>query len=213
MTVPLLILGSGTFATETLDVAEAAGGFEPRGFVNSLERPAAGATHEGLPVFWVDEMPFTPSECVLVAGIVTTRRRAYIETMAARGYRFTSVIHPSAVISRRSRVGEGCVINAGVIVSSRTTLEDHVILNRGSLVGHDNHLGAFSTIGPGAVLAGGVSIGIGAYVGVGAVIRDHRAIGAESVVGAGAVVVDEVPPNVMVAGLPARIVRTAVKGL
>ena len=100
MTKPLLILGSGSYALKTLDIAEMACGFEPLGFVNSLEQPKAGAEHGGLPVFWIDDVPFGPEDCYLVAGIVTTRRRDLIETMLARGYRFVSVIHPSAVISR-----------------------------------------------------------------------------------------------------------------
>ena len=40
--LPLLILGAGSFAVETLDIVEAGGGIEVLGFVNSLERPAPG---------------------------------------------------------------------------------------------------------------------------------------------------------------------------
>jgi UDP-perosamine 4-acetyltransferase len=210
---PLLILGSGTFALETLDIAEMAGGFAPLGFVNSLEHPAPGARHSGLPVFWIDDAPFRPEDCYLVAGIVSTRRREMIETMQARGYRFVSVIHPAAVISRRSTIGDGCVINAGVVVSQNTAIGANVILNRGSLIGHDNRIGPFCTIGPGTNIAGGVEIGAGAYIGAGAVILDHLSVGSEAVVSGGAVVAKPVPPNVLVVGVPARVIKRGVKGL
>ena len=213
MAKPLLILGSSTFALETLDIAEAAGGFIPVGFVNSVERPTPDARHAGLPVFWVDDVPFRPEACSLVAGIVSTRRRELIETMQSRGYRFLSVIHPSAVISRRSTIADGCVINAGVVVSQNTTVDAHVILNRGALIGHDNRIGPFCTIGPGANIAGAVEIGPGAYIGVGAIIRDHLIIGAGAIVGAGAVVVKPVPANALVVGFPARVAQTDVKEL
>ena len=213
MASPLLILGSGTFALETLDIAETAGGFKPVGFVNSLERLKPGARHAGLPVFWVDDIPFQPEDCHLVAGIVSTRRRELVEMMQARGYRFVSVIHPAAVISSRSTIGDGCVINAGVVVSQNTTVDAHVILNRGSLVGHDNRIGSFCTVGPGANIAGAVEIGHGAYIGVGAIIRDHLRVGAGSIVGAGAVVVKPVPANALVVGFPARVAKSSVKGL
>jgi sugar O-acyltransferase (sialic acid O-acetyltransferase NeuD family) len=163
---PPLILGAGSIALETLEIADASGGFEPLRFVNSLERPAPGATHAGLPVFWVDELPYGPADCWLVAGIVSTRRRSFVETMARRGYRFASVVHPSAVISRRAQMGEGCVIHAGVIVSSNTRLEANVIVNRGCLIGHDNLFHSFCTLAPGANVAGGVEIGTGAYIGL-----------------------------------------------
>jgi len=210
---PLLILGSGTFALETLDIAETAGGFEPVGFVNSLERPKPGAQHAGLPVFWASEIPFQPGDCHVVAGIVSTRRRELIEMMQDRGYRFVSVVHPSAIISSRAMIGEGCVINAGVVVSHNTTVDAHVILNRGSLIGHDNRIGPFCTIGPGANIAGVVEIGAGAYIGAGAIIRDHLGVGAGSIVGAGAVVVKPVPAHALVIGLPARVTRTDAQGL
>lgn len=209
----LLILGAGSFAMETLDIAEAAGGFEPLGFVNSLEHPEPGTTHAGLPVFFIDDVPVAPDACVLAAGIVSTTRRSFVETMLARGYRFASVVHPSASISPRATVKDGCIVNAGVVVSSNTVIESHVVLNRGCLVGHDNHIGPYCTIGPGANLAGAVEIGAGAYIGLGAVIRDHLSIGAEAVVGAGAVVVSPVAANVLVAGVPARVVRSGVKGM
>jgi sugar O-acyltransferase (sialic acid O-acetyltransferase NeuD family) len=210
---PLLILGAGSFALETLDIAETSGGFEPLGFVNSLEQPGPGATLAGLPVFWIEAVPFDPADCWVVCGIISTRRRDFVETMAGRGYRLASVVHPSAILSRRSQVGEGCVVNAGVIVSSNTCLEDNVIVNRGCLIGHDNLIRSFCTLGPGANVAGAVEIGAGAYIGLGAVIRDHITIGAEAVVGAGAVVVKSVPANVLVTGIPAQISKTQVKGL
>ena len=213
MTKPLLILGSSTFALETLDIAEMAGGFAPLGFVNSLEHPSRDARHAGLPVFWIDDTPFQPDDCYLVAGIVSTRRREMIETMLARGYRFASVIHPAAVISRRTTIGDGCVINAGVVVSHNTRVDAHVILNRGALIGHDNHIGPFCTVGPGANIAGGCEIGPAAYIGGGVVIRDHLSVGSEAVVGAGAVVVKPVAANTLVVGFPARVIKTGVKGL
>lgn len=210
---PLLILGSGTFAVETLDIAEAAGGFAPLGFVNSVERPAPGAMHADLPVFWVDDVPFAPDDCALVAGIVSTQRRAFVEQMTQRGYRFVTVAHPSAVISRRAQVLAGSVINAGAIIAQNAVIGEHVIVNRGALIGHDIRLASFCTVGPGANIAGGVTVGEGAYIGVGAVVRDHVDIGAGAIVGAGAVVVKSVPPGVLVLGMPAQIVKTNVKGL
>jgi sugar O-acyltransferase (sialic acid O-acetyltransferase NeuD family) len=213
MTQPLIILGAGTFALETLDIAETAGGFEPLAFAVSLERPAPGAQLAGLPIYFAADLPFSPADCALVAGIASTHRRAFIETMLARGYTFTSVIHPSASISKRSTVGTGCVIHPGVIIASNTIIADHVILNRGSLIGHDNHINSFVTVGPGANLAGGLAVGEGTYIGVGAVIRDHLSIGSESLVAAGAVVVKSVAANTQVGGLPAQVMKTGVKGL
>jgi sugar O-acyltransferase (sialic acid O-acetyltransferase NeuD family) len=210
----LLILGGGEFAVDALDIAETAGTFEPLGFVVSLARPQAGYRHAGLPVFWFDELPHAAGECALVAAVGNTiERRTFVQVMQARGYPFASLIHPAAVVSRRAVIGEGSVVHAGAVVSSNSVLAPHVIVNRGALIGHDVRVGPFATIGPGVNVAGAVTIGTCAYLGIGATISDHLSVGDESVVGAGAVVTRPVPPNVMVAGIPARIVRTGVAGL
>ena len=209
----LVILGDGTFAIEALDVAEAMGGWRPVGFVNSVSRQAAGRQHADLPVFWVDDLPFGPDEVLLVAGLVSTKRRSLIETVSARGYRFATLAHPSAVISRRARLCPGAFIGAQAVVGANTTVGPHVVVNRGALIGHDDTLGAFCTLGPGVNVAGGVTVGEGAYLGVGAVVRDHVDIGAGAIVAAGAVVVGSVEPGVLVAGVPAKVIRRNVEAL
>lgn len=210
--VPLLILGAGTFALETLEIAELAGGFRPVGFVVS-DPPAEIAGHGGLPIYQEDAMPAMPTGVVAAAGIVTTRRRAFIERMRDRGFSFVALRHPTAIVSPRAVIGEGAVIGAGVIIGSNTRVGAHVLLNRGANVGHDNLLGDYVTISPGAVLAGAIQVGAGAYIGVGAVVRDHLSIGEGAVVAAGAVVVKDVAPHVLVAGCPAAVLRRDVDGL
>lgn len=203
---PLLILGAGTFAIETLDIAETIGGFTPLGFVNSLEQPEPGLRHAGLPVFWSEALPYGPGACLLVAGIVSPRRRGLIARMEERGYGFARLIHPSAMISRRATIGVGCVINAGVVISAGATVAEHVIINRGALIGHDGQIGAYTTIGPGANLAGMVRVGAEAIIGVGAVVSDHLTIGARAQVGAGTTVVRNVAEGAVVVGLAGRAI-------
>ncbi len=205
MSIPLLILGDGTYAQETLDIAEAAGGFEPLGFVNSLDRRQCGRRLEGLPVYWVDDLPVAPAACELVAGIVSPQRLVLIDLMDARGFRFARVCHPSAQISRRARVAPGCIVGAGAVVATHAELEPHVIVNRGALVGHHNRIGRGASIGPGAVLSGAVVVGARAFLGAGAVIRHDVDIGPDATVGAGAVVLKPVAAGTTVVGNPARV--------
>jgi sugar O-acyltransferase (sialic acid O-acetyltransferase NeuD family) len=209
----LVILGSGSFAIEALDIAQQLHSFEVIGFVNNVDELAPGTLHAGLPVFSPDSLPAGPADCLAVAAIVSNRRRGVVADMARRGYRFVSLIHPSAVVSPRATIESGCVIGAGTVVSTNTVLRQQVIVNRGCLIGHDNDIGAFTTLGPGANVAGGVTIQEDAYIGVGAVVRDHLSIGRGAVVGAGSVVVKSVDAGALVTGVPARVVRTGMQGL
>jgi sugar O-acyltransferase (sialic acid O-acetyltransferase NeuD family) len=207
----LLILGDGPFAVEALDIAEAAG-IAALGFVNSVQRPAPAARLAGQPVFFVDDIPYRPQECRLVCAIVTTRRRDFIARMLGQGFGFASLIHPFANISKRAAIGEGCIVNAGVVISPNAALGAHTIVNRGGLVGHDVRTGQGCTFGPGSNIAGHVSIGDASFVGQGAVIRERLRIGSHAVVAAGAVVLADVGDGEMVAGVPARVVKSGLTG-
>ena len=56
---------------------------------------------------------------------------------------------------------------------------------------------------------GGLSrIGRGVTVGIGATLRERLVIGDNAYIGAGAAVLDDVPANVLVAGVPATIKKS-----
>ena len=78
----LLILGCGTFAVQTLEIAELAGTCAPSEVINSFAVPVAGAALERLPVFGIDAIPFGPDDAIVVSGAVSNRRRAAIELLA-----------------------------------------------------------------------------------------------------------------------------------
>jgi len=183
------------------------------GFLVSDEQFRSAAEHEGKPVFVPGDMPWSPREVSCIAGIVSTKRRVFIQEMLARGFEFTSVIHPTAIVSPRATIEAGTLVGAGVIISANTRVGPHVILNRGANIAHDVRLCAYATVGPSAVIAGTVNIGTGAWIGVGAVIRNQLTVGEGAVVGAGAVVVKPVAPHTLVAGSPAAVMREGVDGM
>ena len=203
----LVILGAGTFAADVLEAALATGCYDPIGFLVSDEAFVVEPHHFGLPVASVDRMPWTRHDIVCIGGIISPRRCAFMDDMRARGFRFASVVHPSAIVSPSATIASGCFLGAGVILGARAAVAEDVVLNRGANLGHDARVGRCATIGPGVIMAGCVTVGGGSLVGVGAVVSDHLSIGCESTVAAGAVVVKPVPAGAFVAGSPARGAR------
>lgn len=208
----LAIMGTSGLAGEVLDLVEDAGRHQVDLFIENWDRTKLEQPFRGRPVVWIDDAKRFAGTHQAICSLGTTRRGGFIAQAATLGFEFATVVHPTARLSRRSRLGAGSLLSAGVIVAADTTLGEHVIVNRGALIGHDTRIGDCVTISPGANIAGMVEIGERCYVGMGAVVVDRVRIGPGSVVGAGAVVVGDVPAGVQVVGVPAKVVKEGIDG-
>ena len=120
---------------------------------------------------------------------------------------FKTLVHPSAVISKESSIGEGTVVYAGVVIQPNTTIGKHVIVNTSASIDHDNYIADFVHVAPKVALTGHVEVGEGSFIGAGAVVIPKIKIGKWCTIGAGSVVIKDVPDNAVVVGNPAKIIR------
>lgn len=145
----------------------------------------------------------------IIVGIGNNRVRAEKTNMLAKkGARLSNLIHPAAHISPFSKLGPGSFVGAGAVVQVDAKIGQAAIINSHAVVEHDCVIGDSVHISPSAVLGGGVSIGDGTWVGIGAVVKHLVQIGCYAVVGAGATVVSDVDDNTIVAGTPAKPLRS-----
>jgi acetyltransferase-like isoleucine patch superfamily enzyme len=107
------------------------------------------------------------------------------------------------------RIGAGCWINCGCVFHTPAliTIGDRVQFGPDVMVLSGSH-----DIGPRECRAGAnadepVWIGNGCWLGARSVILPGVRIGDGAIVAAGAVVTQDVPPDCLVAGVPARVVR------
>ncbi len=148
----------------------------------------------------------TPSS-VSGARLIRVLGGACTSTSRSVGFEIVTAQHPSAVVSASARVGAGATLAAGSVIGPDATLGDDVIVNTGAIVDHDCVVGDHVHIAIGARLASGAVLEDGVHVGAGATVLQGLRIGAGSVVGAGAVVTRDVDPDVVVAGVPATVLR------
>jgi len=140
------------------------------------------------------------------AGDLRPRQGLY-ELARSAGLVVVDAIHPSAVVASSARIGPGVTLAARAIVNPGAVLGENVLVNTGAIVEHDCTIGDHAHIATSAALGGGVEVGDGSHVGIGASVRQEIRIGRGSIVGAGAVVIDDVPDGVIVAGVPASLLR------
>ncbi len=144
---------------------------------------------------------------VIVAIGHNLARLRLAEDMAAAGWNFGNVIHPSAVVLRSATLGTGICLCPGAIIGSAATVGDHVLVNTGAIVEHDCVIEPGVSLSPGVRMGGRVTIGRAAFIGVGAVLNPRVQIGAEAIIGAGSVVTRDIPAGMLAYGVPAKIMR------
>jgi len=120
---------------------------------------------------------------------------------------FGIAVHPSAVISRESRVDVGTVVMANATINAACTIGCHVIVNTNASVDHDCIIGNYAHISPQVGLAGNVKVGEGTQIGIGASVIQGINIGSWCTIGAGTVIIKDVPNGATVVGNPGRIIK------
>ncbi|MES1262179.1 MAG: acyltransferase [Acidobacteriota bacterium] len=114
-------------------------------------------------------------------------------------------------IQKNASVGRNCKVSSHTFVCEGVTIEDNVFIGHGVTFTNDMYPRATN---PGGALQSEQDwrveptfIKSGASIGSGATILCRVTVGENAIVGAGSVVTKDVPPDTIVAGNPARIVR------
>lgn len=158
--------------------------------------------------FIKNKQKYLSNNLFLVPDSPSLRKRLYSK-YTSEGFSFATVISPNAIISKTAVIGEGCMIQDGCNISSNVILEKCVRINSMANVMHDVSVSDFSVVAPSAVLLGHVKVNNEAYIGANATILPNLSVGEKSIVGAGAVVTKDVDNEVVVAGIPAHILKKA----
>ena len=207
----IIIYGASNFGYEVADMIHYINSFNNKNIyeiVGFIDDNFEGVKN-GIPVLgnkkWIEQNSI--SEYYFVCAIGNPHIKSKITSfIESKGGQFTTLIHPSSIISETAKIGNGCIIMAGTFISTLATLNDHVILNAGTKIGHNTIVGNYCTFNS-ANVSGDNKINKGVLLGASSILLEKLEIGEFSIISAGSLVTSNIPENVTAVGFPARVMR------
>ena len=114
-------------------------------------------------------------------------------------------------VQKGAKIGPRCKISSHTFICEGVTIESEVFIGHGVTFINDRYPRATSTSGQPQTEADwsvqNTLVKKGASIGSGATLLGGITIGEKAIIGAGSVVTKDVPPNAVVAGNPARVLK------
>ena len=109
------------------------------------------------------------------------------------------------VIGSNVEIGANTCIDKGTL--GNTIIEDNVKIDNLCHIAHNVHIEKNVNVIALSMIAGSVLLKENSYIAPSSSVKNQLTIGSDSIVGLGSVVVKDVEPSVVVAGVPAKVIR------
>lgn len=204
----LIMIGAGGYAKSVLDSIDYFN-YKMVGFVDQF---STNSEHLGYPILAheLEDIENKYNYYYFISIGDNERRKMWFDRLKNLGLKTMNVVDRSAIVSEHASIGTGCFIGKMAIVNSKAIVGDNCIINTKALVEHGCAVDAHANMSTNSVINGDVYVGEGTFVGSSSVVVGQLKIGAWSIVGAGAVVTRNVGNNLVVAGVPAKIIKKRI---
>lgn len=207
----LIIVGAGGCGREILQWAKEINSFKKRwqikGFIDDNLNALEGKVCDKRVLSSIDGYQIDSDDEFLCCIGNSRIRKMITEKLKKRGAIFTTLIHPSAVISDNCIIGEGGIVYPFALISDNAVLGEGCIINMYSSIAHDAILGDYCTISAHCDVTGMCRLGERVFMGTTSSIVPGTNIGDDVYICAGSTVMTRVKEGVKVLGNPARIIN------
>jgi sugar O-acyltransferase (sialic acid O-acetyltransferase NeuD family) len=203
----IIIAGAGGLGREVLQIIKDINKLQPtwsiKGFINDIPDALDNFECSHRIIGTIDSWQPSENEEYVCAVADPAGKQLVVEKLLSRGARFTSVIHPTAIIGSYAQTGIGLIMYPYARINVNCRIGNFVTL-LSSPIGHDSSVGDFCTISTNCTITGYVNIGKRVFVSSGSTLIPKIKVDDDVYIGAGSVVISNLKAGVRVAGNPAR---------
>jgi sugar O-acyltransferase (sialic acid O-acetyltransferase NeuD family) len=216
----IMILGVGGNSIDILDAINDINDINKEVIYNCVgflddDQDNWGKVHYGVEVLGPLSGACKHSDCFFVNGIGSScnfyMKKDIISRTQLPKEKFSTIVHPTASVSRLARLGCGTVVLQNVTIASNVSVGDHVIILPNTVVSHDSSIDDYSCIAGGVCISGGVTIGKSCYLGANSVMLNNITVEDNCLLGMGSVALNSIEENNVVVGNPAKFLRKTIK--
>lgn len=206
----LVIYGSGLGAKQLMEVTRLLDDVDVVGLIDD-NPDLLGATLGGVRVLGgfdalADLVRHKEIDGVALSFHSEVRKKVHERIKAQLDVRILPLVDPRAVIGMDVTIEDGALVEAGAVIGPGTVVGEGTIVDVGVTVAHDCLLGPFSHLSPGCALSGVVCLKENVLVGVGAALNSTITVGRGVIIAPGSAVMNDVPDNVVMSGVPAKVI-------
>lgn len=209
----LVLLGAGGFAREVAYVVENSEDvFFQQEYVYYLsddEEEWGKWKPKGKVVGSIDTYSVEHKDVYFLPAVGSPKLKKFLISRAEeKGWKpFPSIKHKQSFIGD-AEISDGSIICSMCSVTTNVKIGKFVNVNLNCTIGHDVIIDDYVNLSPHCTISGNVHIEEHCDLGSGVDVLPNVTIGRGSVIGAGAVVREDIPPNSLAVGIPAKVIKT-----
>ena len=155
----------------------------------------------------IDTLLMMEKDTYVIIAMASYKVKKAIVKKLNNKFKFATIIHPKVWIHDFMKIGEDCIVYEGVVLTANIIIGDHVIISPKCGIGHDSVISDYVSLLWNVNISGNDKISEGVMFGSGSTIIQGKTVGKGAIIGAGAVVIDNIPEDVTVVGVPAKIIK------
>jgi sugar O-acyltransferase (sialic acid O-acetyltransferase NeuD family) len=147
----------------------------------------------------------------LSMGNIDTRTNLY-QRIVMRNGNIPSIIHPTAVVSKYSKLGDGVCVFPHSVIQADVEIGNNVVITMGTTIAHSTKIGNNCFIAGHCLVGAFITVEDNVHIGQGSIIVSGEPnmiinIGEKCILGAGSVMRGNMKSNSIYLGNPARFIK------